>query len=400
MALHAAVLPGLFICDAEGAKEYSTLRSCGISHVVVMARSLQPEFPGSFQYLQVDLLDDGTDDLLAHLPRIFSFLDNAFQRQGKVLVHCFAGMSRSASTVIAYVMRQWQLPFDLAFGMLKEMYPKAAPAANFCEQLRVFEEAHFSLADEEGSQVLPQVPLGSAHRRNQEQLAADEQMGDLVTRAGDETKLRACCCDMSKSSDKTPAEDCNADVAQGAGSYGFWQKALVQLYIQEGTSTIIAEKKMLAAWALSHEPSWHLYVQEWKKSSFKTVDLHIASALRQEFVRTAHKDVGEAGESRDGQGPAFVYCCIKCREALFTSDHVLHDCASGYYVEPMQWMMTSAAQGKLACACGAKLGGFTWNGQMCMCGTLMAPAFSIHKKKVEWKSVDQFSGDTPKPKFG
>ena len=63
-------------------------------------------------------------------------------------------------------------------------------------------------------------------------------------------------------------------------------------------------------------------------------------------------------------------------------------------------MMTSAAQGKLACACGAKLGGFTWNGQMCMCGTLMAPAFSIHKKKVEWKSVDQFSGDTPTPKFG
>ena len=42
------------------------------------------------------------ENLLVHLPRVCDFIDQALASGGIVLVHCFGGISRSASCVIAY----------------------------------------------------------------------------------------------------------------------------------------------------------------------------------------------------------------------------------------------------------------------------------------------------------
>lgn len=395
MSIHSAVYPGLFIGDVKSAKQYAALKSHGITHIAVVARSLEAQFPGSFEYLTIDLLDDGTDDLLVHLPKIFSFIDDALkQEHGKVLVHCFAGMSRSVSTVLAYLMRMWQVPFPLALAMFKETYPSAAPAANFCEQLRAFEEAGFHLAEGEdepdgGVEVLQALQVYQLSRADHP--ATQVPHSSDPNSHSDEKECRGPLLGH--------AED---DVK---GSNGFWYDALVALYVQQEMSIPVAEEKAMVA-KLTEECLWHFYLQQWKKCTWKTVDLKVAKALRQELqmqalAPLARGKVLSIGGRKDvlGLGPeADMCCCAKCRQALFSRDHVLHDCTSGYYVEAMQWMMTVSPQGKLSCACGVKLGSFTWSGQSCGCGQFRAPIFHVQKKKVEWMKLK--CGETPKPQFG
>lgn len=53
-----------------------------------------------------------------------------------VLVHCQAGASRSASVVIAYVMRTQKLDFGAAKKFVESKRPEIDPNSGFCEQLK------------------------------------------------------------------------------------------------------------------------------------------------------------------------------------------------------------------------------------------------------------------------
>ncbi|CAI5477405.1 unnamed protein product [Closterium sp. Yama58-4] len=57
------------------------------------------------QRLTVDLLDMDDADLLAVLPSCLAFVEESVSCGEKVLVHCHAGVSRSAAVVTAYLMK-------------------------------------------------------------------------------------------------------------------------------------------------------------------------------------------------------------------------------------------------------------------------------------------------------
>ena len=52
----------------------------------------------------VQIRDTVNSNLLAVLPECVEFIQDAMEGGGKVMVHCLAGVSRSASCVIAYIM--------------------------------------------------------------------------------------------------------------------------------------------------------------------------------------------------------------------------------------------------------------------------------------------------------
>src|SRR5258706_525476 len=83
-----------------------------ITHIVSILQGWPSRGP---HHLSIDLNDDEMENLLVHFPRVCDFIDQALDSGGIVLVHCFAGISRSASCVIAY--GTYQIP-DLAFTWL------------------------------------------------------------------------------------------------------------------------------------------------------------------------------------------------------------------------------------------------------------------------------------------
>ena len=66
-----------------------------------------------------DIQDDGCDVILPHLVTAMEFIHAAHKAGGKVLVHCRVGVSRSATLVIAYVMKHLDLSLVDAYLMVR-----------------------------------------------------------------------------------------------------------------------------------------------------------------------------------------------------------------------------------------------------------------------------------------
>jgi protein-tyrosine phosphatase len=60
-------------------------------------------------------------------------MHNAVKNNGKVLVHCNAGVSRSSTFVIAYIMKFESLDFDSAFNKVRSVRPSIRPNVSFYE---------------------------------------------------------------------------------------------------------------------------------------------------------------------------------------------------------------------------------------------------------------------------
>ena len=86
------------------------LNELGITHVVNAAMEI-PSYHegGGITYLRLDLDDSNEDEhvkkIVECLESSFAFIDKAISDGGAVLVHCQAGISRSATIVIAWLMR-------------------------------------------------------------------------------------------------------------------------------------------------------------------------------------------------------------------------------------------------------------------------------------------------------
>lgn len=79
------------------------------------------------------------DNILTDLPRALAFIDKAHKEGRSVLVHCKQGVSRSASLVLAVVMKRRGWTFDRAYAMMKKLSPAVSPHLHFVYQLKEFE---------------------------------------------------------------------------------------------------------------------------------------------------------------------------------------------------------------------------------------------------------------------
>jgi atypical dual specificity phosphatase len=91
----------------------------GITHVITCA----DEFPSSLLRpgYKIPIVDDVADEKTKkYFLEAASVLDRWVREGNKIMVHCFAGMSRSVSVVITYFMMYKGWSFDLAHNHLKQ----------------------------------------------------------------------------------------------------------------------------------------------------------------------------------------------------------------------------------------------------------------------------------------
>jgi hypothetical protein len=92
--------------------------------------------PDGVEHYRYAVADAHTQNLVDVFSETSALIDEHRKRGGKVLVHCIAGMSRSASVVIAYLITHCRIPFKHAYNLLWERRPCIYPNEGFIRQLK------------------------------------------------------------------------------------------------------------------------------------------------------------------------------------------------------------------------------------------------------------------------
>ena len=134
------LLDHLYIGSIGAAMHKATLKALGITHILIVAEKLPALFPTDFTYKTLNLLDTPEADLLGILPEALAFITEAQAANGKVLVHCFAGISRSSSVCAAYLMKTQGMRLAQAVEYMRSRRGVVQPNAGFLAQLQSYEE--------------------------------------------------------------------------------------------------------------------------------------------------------------------------------------------------------------------------------------------------------------------
>lgn len=145
---HALISPvdsQLYISGIDALRT-EVLDSFGITHIVTACAVHSPsEAVTATRHCHVvPILDTAEANLLRELESALSFIEEAVSAGGKVLVHCFAGQSRSAAVATAYLMRRDGSSVQTALSKIQSVR-RVQPNANFVEQLQVFARCDFSV---------------------------------------------------------------------------------------------------------------------------------------------------------------------------------------------------------------------------------------------------------------
>ncbi len=140
------ILDHIFLGSEQRAADLDFLTTNNITRVLVIGGQIDKFFEGDprFTYHVVPIADETSANIRQHFEECFKFIEKRLNdwgdEEGNLLIHCVAGMSRSPTITIAYLMQKYGLPLAEAYNYVKQKRPIIEPNAGFMEQLRKFEE--------------------------------------------------------------------------------------------------------------------------------------------------------------------------------------------------------------------------------------------------------------------
>uniref|UniRef100_A0A8D2KZP7 Protein phosphatase Slingshot homolog 1 n=1 Tax=Varanus komodoensis TaxID=61221 RepID=A0A8D2KZP7_VARKO len=158
----------LYLGSEWNASNLEELRVSGVDYILNVTREIDNFFPGMFAYHNIRVYDEETTDLLAHWNEAYHFINKAKKNHSKCLVHCKMGVSRSASTVIAYAMKEFGWSLEKAYNYVRQKRSIARPNAGFMGQLLEYQgildaskQRHNKLWKQQSEDSLPPNSDGS-----------------------------------------------------------------------------------------------------------------------------------------------------------------------------------------------------------------------------------------------
>jgi hypothetical protein len=129
---------GDFLSASEPMKtELQSLNVTGIINCTMDSKS--DCFHTNIEYIRVAVNDNESAHIDPYFIGCCNFIEKHIKQGGSVLLHCQAGASRSASIVIAYLIKCHQLSLEEAFKLSKQRRILTSPNTGFWRQLKDFE---------------------------------------------------------------------------------------------------------------------------------------------------------------------------------------------------------------------------------------------------------------------
>jgi protein-tyrosine phosphatase len=122
------IVDGLYLGNWLDAKNKDSLVAAGIKYIVNATRDVLDFYPGDFTYYRIPISDHPAENIAQYLVPAADFIESALPyrtgtvletTRGNVFVHCHAGISRSASIVIAYLILKRHMSYEDAVALTR-----------------------------------------------------------------------------------------------------------------------------------------------------------------------------------------------------------------------------------------------------------------------------------------
>ena len=128
----------IYLGNIDGARNIQFLKKEKITHIISLAgKMFTPTYDKNIIQFQkiIDIEDDWKENIIKYFKECFEIIEKA----NKIFIHCMAGVSRSATIVISYLMWKEKKSLEETLKKVKEKR-FVSPNFGFMEQLKIFEK--------------------------------------------------------------------------------------------------------------------------------------------------------------------------------------------------------------------------------------------------------------------
>ncbi|XP_017870219.1 PREDICTED: dual specificity protein phosphatase 12 [Drosophila arizonae] len=356
--------PGLFLGNLTAATHMETLKSFKITHILTLDSVPLPQHIVEASFLTtkyVQISDMPREDILQHLEACVEFISQALEQQQNVLVHCYFGVSRSSSAVIAYIIKRHGLDYQAAYELVLAKRRFVQPNAGFVAQLKLFRRMGYKIDPNYQRYKMHRLRLAGEQMRKAKILPQSfhnvVRPDPDITRENPEPIVFRC-------------RRCRRVLAS---------KSHVLEHRPRGTPQHQEQEQ-----GPEQEQGQQQQQQQQKQLAGATGSVSEPRLLDQLAERIRKASLGS---------PSHENLVTAAAAAAAVSGSGNNNCRSLLFVEPIAWMhrIMLNTQGRLYCPkCEQKIGNFSWvNACQCPCGETMTPAFYLIPSKVELSKAVQ-----------
>ncbi|XP_066254418.1 dual specificity protein phosphatase 14-like isoform X1 [Euwallacea similis] len=142
---HISVLTDHLILTSAAFVNSGIIDAVGITCVISAAPEL-PLVPLSEEvtlFHRVNVLDSSDSNISQYFDEVADVIEQVAASGGRTLIHCLAGISRSATFCIAYLMKHRRISLLEAYNYVKARRPRIKPNCGFFKQLIKYEKSMF-----------------------------------------------------------------------------------------------------------------------------------------------------------------------------------------------------------------------------------------------------------------
>ena len=130
------ILDNIYLGDVLAAENETYLKSFNISVVINCAYEHISKYEDLKAY-ELNLTDHFPQQLFPTFEFAYNII-KYYNKDNKIYVHCMSGVSRSASLVIFYVMKEKKWDYDTSFEYVQKIRNCIEPNSYFVEQLKEY----------------------------------------------------------------------------------------------------------------------------------------------------------------------------------------------------------------------------------------------------------------------
>ncbi|CAN0207557.1 unnamed protein product [Ectocarpus sp. 13 AM-2016] len=397
----------LFVGTQKAAQDRSLLRRHRVSRIICVGTPAfhqgdDDEVHGNcsknISYLEVDILDLPSENLLGRLDSCVSFIEEGMSREENVLVNCVYAQSRSPTIVAAYLMRLKGLSVAQSIELVQEAQPTVHINPGFEAQLDLYSDLGCRLPTTKKVEIRP-----IASSAGDGGVAPEEPIG-----TSRESKPSTNTTVWAAATYRWFLFACGLKLSGGFGGEGGRNGAFQG---GEGCGRLYRCKACRAPLFRDSNVLDHLHpiVQAASDSTFASFSKHgdgsswikasdaaaIAAAGSTNTVVREAKGRHEPTVRCGGGVTHSINICGKSVVSLAGKG-----VCTSVFTEALDWFGVAGrgqhsrhfahSSGKICCpgkkgtvVCGSKLGAWSFDGINCSCGRLVKPAFQFTLSRIE-----------------